>query len=334
MFTIGRLLFGFALLLTPLVLLTAPVAAQPYLHTWVASYGTDNNSCGSPGSPCATFFGAYTNTSAGGEITCLNAGAYSTLTITKSITVDCEYSFASNAQADGNPTYFDVEPLTPGIVVTLRGLDLDFAGQSGASTVHCAPNIGVIVFDGAGGVLHLQKLKISHWVGPNCGIFFAPYGTGTLDITDCDIIDNGTSGIGAGVYIKPQDSNAQAIVTITRSQIQGNYFGIFGDGRSGGTIRATIKDSVVSGNTENGITAVSSGASVVFMIDQTEVSGNLAAGLFAGGSNAGILARNSTVYGNAIGLDAASGGTLFTYGNNSVNGNATNGAFTGTAGLQ
>jgi hypothetical protein len=47
-----------------------------------------------------------------------------------------------------------------------------------------------------------------------------------------------------------------------------------------------------------------------------------------------MLARNTTVYGNAIGLDAIGGGTLYTYGNNSVNGNATNGAFTGTAGLQ
>jgi hypothetical protein len=52
------------------------------------------------------------------------------------------------------------------------------------------------------------------------------------------------------------------------------------------------------------------------------------------GSNAGILARNTTVYGNAIGLDAANGGAPFTYGNNSVNGNTTNGAFTGTVGLQ
>jgi hypothetical protein len=66
------------------------------------------------------------------------------------------------------------------------------------------------------------------------------------------------------------------------------------------------------------------------MIDQTEVSGNLA-GLFANGSNAGMLTRNSTAFNNTIGLDAANGGTLHTYGNYSVNGNATNRAFTGTA---
>lgn len=82
---------------------------------------------------------------------------------------------------------------------------------------------------------------------------------------------------------------------------------------------------MVPGNTENGITAIGSGASVVFMVDQTKVTGNLA-GLFAGGSNAGMLARHTTVFKNTIGLDAVNGGTLITYGNNSVNGNTTNGA--------
>jgi hypothetical protein len=330
MYTIGRLLLGLASLLTPLAL-AAPVAAQPFLHTWVASHGTDNGSCGSPSSPCATFSGAYSNTSAGGEITCLNAGAYSTLTITKSITVDCEYTFASNAQADGNPTYFDVEPLSPGIVVTLRGLDLDFLGSSGVT--QCAPNIGVIVFDGEGGVLHLQKLKISHWTGPNCGIFFAPFGTGTLDITDTDITDNGTSGVGAGVYIQPQDADAVANVTITRTQIQGNFFGIIADGTKGGTIRAIVKDGVVSGNTENGITAETSGSSVWMLVDDSAVSGNTN-GLVSSGTGAEILVRNTSVFNNSLGLFPKNNGTLFTYGNNSVNGNTANGAFTGTVGMQ
>jgi hypothetical protein len=72
----------------------------------------------------------------------------------------------------------------------------------------------------------------------------------------------------------------------------------------------------------------------VLVLDQTKVTGNSAAGLFVSGSNAGMLARNSTVSGNTVGLDAINGGTLSTYGNNSVNGNTTNGAFTGTVGLQ
>jgi hypothetical protein len=40
------------------------------------------------------------------------------------------------------------------------------------------------------------------------------------------------------------------------------------------------------------------------------------------------------VFGNAIGLFTESGGTLYSYGNNSLNGNGTNGAFTGTLGMK
>jgi len=43
---------------------------------------------------------------------------------------------------------------------------------------------------------------------------------------------------------------------------------------------------------------------------------------------------NPTTDGNAIGLDAAGGAALVSYGNNSVAGNTTNGAFTATVGLQ
>ena len=40
------------------------------------------------------------------------------------------------------------------------------------------------------------------------------------------------------------------------------------------------------------------------------------------------------LFNNTIGLDAAKGGALFTFGTNDVIGNTTNGAFTGTASLQ
>jgi hypothetical protein len=295
----------------------------------VSNTGNDSSTCGDPATPCGSFTQAFDNTEAGGEITCLNAGNFGGLIITHSITVDCQYSIASLAVDINVPSFGVAAPA--GSVVTLRGLDFDFAGVAAGFNCSGGAN-GIFVFSG-GGMLHLQKMKINHVISAGCnGVAFAPTSNATLDITDSDITDNGASGTVAGIYIQPA-ANIEANVTITRTQIQGNYFGIIGDGRQGGTIRATIKDSVVSGSTENGITALSSGSSVVFLIDQTEVSGNLA-GLFAGGSNAGMLARNSTVFNNTIGLDTADGGTLYTYGNNSVNGNKTNGTFTGTAGLQ
>jgi len=321
MYRITRLITAIALAAAP-PLVSAPASAA-LLHTWVASTGSDTSDCDIT-APCADFGTAYSKTYAGGEITCFDSGDYAGVTISHSITIDCEYAIGSAYPPGGLSSIPFTINTTASDTVTLRGLDFDAFHFNVLDTA-------LINFTGAG-VLHLQKMKINHLPGANSGVSFTPNGSATLDVSESHITDNGSSGTAAGIYIQPA-SGVQANVTIDRTVINNNYFGIVADGRSGGIIKATISDSVVSGNTENGITALSSGSSVVLITDQTKVSGNLA-GLFAGGSNTGILARNTTVFNNTVGLDTANGGTLYTYGNNSVNGNTTNGAFTGTVGLQ
>jgi hypothetical protein len=310
-------------------IIARPAQAQ-LLHTWVASTGSDSANCDRP-TPCATFANAYANTTAGGEITCVDSGdfgGFGLLTpISHSITINCENTVGTVSSDTSNAGILISLTSTTDSVV-LKGLDVDGFGIGGEG---CS---GASIIISGGGTVHLQNMKINHLLGGCYGIWFQPSGAATLDISDSNVTDNGTASTGAGIYVSPQSAGVEANLTITRTQVQGNYFGIVGDGRQGGIIKGTISDSVVSGSTENGITAISSGSSVVFMIDQTKVTGNLAAGLYAGGSNTGILVRNTTVYGNAIGLDTTGGGALYTYGNNSVNGNTTNGAFTGTAGLQ
>jgi hypothetical protein len=325
MFAQERAIFAIALIGTLLALASSAEAATLF-RTWVSNTGDDGHSC-DISAPCQTFNGAYANTTVGGEITCLNDGNYGVLNIEHSLTVNCQYSIGGLLTGNGVSTVSI--SAGAGSVVTLRGLDFDFAGET---LFDCPGGNGTISFTG-GGVLHLQKMKINHYNASGCsGVLFAPSSDATLDVSDSDITDNGNGGTSGGVNIAASPG-VHVNVTVTRTQIQGNYFGIICDGRGGGTIHATISDSVVSGNAEDGITALSSGSSVVLTVDQTKVAGNLA-GLFAGGSNAGILARNSTVFNNTVGLDATGGGTLYTYGNNSVNGNTTNGAFTGSAGLQ
>src|SRR5204863_769158 len=106
------------------------------------------------------------------------------------------------------------------------------------------------------------------------------------------------------------------------------------DGSAGGIIRGAVRDSVISGNTNNGITvAASAPGSSVLMIENTMVAGNNF-GLVAG-SAAGMLVNNSSVVFNNTGLFTVSGGVLLSYGSNNVNGNATtDGAFTGIIGQQ
>jgi hypothetical protein len=296
--------------------------------SYVSSTGGDSNACNTPATACETFDGALAKTVSYGEIDCVSPSDYPSFTVAQSVTIDCASGIGVSL---GSITINGA-----GIVVRLRNLSINGEG------------LGFYGIDAKNmAALYLENCIITNFnaaaitvppspYGPFLGIKFEPSANAQLLVSNSIVSDNGYSGgssITGGIYIKPA-SSVTATVSINRSEINGNTFGIVADGRSGGIINGTISDSVVSGNTENGLTALSSGSSVVFMIDQTKVTGNLAAGLYTGGSNAGIVARNTTVYGNAIGLDAASGGTLYTYGNNSVNGNKTNGAFTGTVGLQ
>ena len=218
----------------------------------------------------------------------------------------------------------------PGIVVRLRNLTLNNQGFGffGVDAKNMA-------------ALYVENCTITNFntdaggnAGPFTGIMFEPSADSQLFISNTVISNNGDirNPISGGVIIVPA-SGVTATISVDRSQINGNRFGIVGDGRSGGVIRATISDSVVSGNLLNGVTALATTSSVWFLLDQTKVTGN-AYGLAAGGTGAKILARNTSVFNNNTGLFTNNSGELYTYGNNTVNGNMTNGAFTATAGLQ
>jgi hypothetical protein len=307
-----------------LVAASSAQAVGDNLFSYVSHSGSDGANCNSPATACQTFNHALAETANYGEIDCVDAGNYynGLLEIEQPVTIDCAGGVGSTAGS--------IVVNAPGSTVRFRNLTFNNNGQ-GLIAVN-AENVLA---------LYVENCVITNFnagIGalyPYIGIKFGPSANAQLFVSNSVISNNGSSdnSLSGGIYIVP-GSGVTAEVSIDHSQINGNYFGVVGDGRSGGIIKGTISDSVVSGSTENGITAISSGSSVVFMIDQTKITNNSAAGLFSSGSNAGMLARNSTVYGNAIGLDAASGGALYTYGNNSVNGNTTNGAFTGTAALQ
>src|ERR1700744_3577463 len=79
--------FAVAATLAALFLGLTPALAQAQ-RTWVSGVGDDNNAC-SRTAPCKTFAGAISKTAVNGEINCLDAGGFDTVTITKSITIDC-----------------------------------------------------------------------------------------------------------------------------------------------------------------------------------------------------------------------------------------------------
>ena len=101
-------------------------------RTWVSGVGDDVNPC-SRTAPCKTFAGAISKTAAGGEINCLDPAGYGTLTITKSILVDCGGTLGSTLNSGGINGFVINDSATGSprtIDVILRNLTINGAGTT------------------------------------------------------------------------------------------------------------------------------------------------------------------------------------------------------------
>jgi hypothetical protein len=321
--TVPGLMFVAALAFTTGMFAASAPAFSSIAHTWVASNGSDSASCGGRMiTPCQTFLAAYNNTDAGGEITCVDSGNFGGLTISKSVTINCESSIGSSLVTGG------VSPISingSSLNVTLRGLDLDGASTT-LGTICSGPSASLLTFVGSG-TLHLQKMKIRRLTGPSCGVQFTPNGTATLDVTDCDITDNGGSGLGAGIYVQPA-SGVTAHVSIDHSRINNNYFGVLFDGTQGGIIRGAIHDSVVSGNIQDGIMVSATNSSLA--VDNTIVSSNGAGVLIKPDANGSVTATFDGVTivdntGGGVKTDSTNGLVSVDISNSNISNNAGNG---------
>jgi len=168
-----------------------PLHAQD-ARTWVASYG-GGTTC-TRDAPCKDFQTAHNATDDGGEINCADAGDFTqlntTLTISKSITIDC-------AGALGAHTFENIHVGGDGIVVRLRNLSLQGV-RSGS--------VGVNFITGA--ALYVEHCTIYAWQSGSSGdgILFAPPAgvRAKLVVTDSFIEYNGGAfGNGGGILIQP-----------------------------------------------------------------------------------------------------------------------------------
>lgn len=123
-------------------------------------------------------------------------------------------------------------------------------------------------------------------------------------------------------------------MTIKNSTVSGNVFGIAFDGsNSTGGINATIIDSVMSSNANDGIIATSSasGAPIGVTVVGSQ-SLNNGFGIRSIGGNVTVRVEGSKIIGNGAGVGG--GGTLLSGGGNTLQANAVNGDFTGSYALQ
>jgi hypothetical protein len=295
----------------------------PAPQTFVsATLGNDANPC-TRISPCKTFAAALTQTTAGGEIAVLDPGDFSPVTITKAVTIYSDaVSVAGTMPAPG--TSGIVISAGAGDMIYLRGLTFDGVNASGTS--------GVVFLSGAR--LQIENCVVQDFT--TSGITLSP-GTGSaatplLVVRNTTILNNAT-----GILIRPTGGIAVNAV-LQWLHIDGNTGeGLRVDGTGGsGAVNAIITDSTASLNAGNGIDAVSGPGNATVIVRRVTAVLNGSAGIQsnqASGGTANVIVGGSTLYANAVGIQATGGASLLTDANNQVTGNASNGSFTGTAGL-
>ena len=250
-------------------------------RSWVSPTGSDSASC-SVTAPCLTFDGALAKTASGGEVNCLGPGGFggtSGVTISISVTIDCEGASIGGVEASGGNNAITIN--TTGITVNLIGLDINGEDQSG--------KIGVDIT--APATVNIRNCKIYGFSVQ--GILISPSSSGGVLVVDGVFLTN--NSVGVSEYI------------------------------TSGTANMTVRNSDINNNQTGILVAVIGGTHAGATIEQTTLAFNSSYGLEVYGSGAVAVLGGSTVVNNATGVNAQSGGTLYSFKNNQIGGNATDG---------
>jgi hypothetical protein len=301
---------AFGLAFAPL-LFAAPAHAQA-TRTWVSGVGDDANPC-SRTAPCKTYAGAISKTAVNGEINCIDPGGFGSVTITKSLSIVCDYT-EGGVLAAGTFGFNINAPA--GSIVTLKGQDVECVGTG---------TNGVQIL-GVGVTVHIHKTQVrscrNSGGGNGNGVLVAPSsGAAKVFIADSYITDNGGTNQNAGILVRPT-AGAQANVSVKNVSVEGNTNGIFMDGAGGGgAANVAVSKSVLSGNAANGISVFGTGAALNAMVDDSLISSNAGNGVAAAGAGAGAKIGSSTIVYNVTGVS----GSVQSFKNNQIVNNGTDG---------
>jgi len=266
--------------------------------------------------PCRTFATAAVNTLADGEITVLDPGDYGGLTITRSISINNDSGGEASITVPGGNTGIIVNAVNGASYVNLRGLTIQGVGFG--TTKGLTFNTGLF--------LTMTNCVVRNHTGN--GIEFFPNASSNLAMSNTLVADNG----GDGIRATPNGSGITVNAVFNRVETynnSGHGMDLTGN-TSTGSIKATVSESVSTNNVLSGfqVSSTAGGAAASMMVVRSTAANNGTAGIRVG-TNATVRLSQSTVTGNATGLQPA-GGTLLSYSDNNVDGNTTDGAPTGT----
>jgi parallel beta helix pectate lyase-like protein len=274
--------------------------------TYVSSGGVDSAACTFT-APCRDFTRALVNVSAGGEIKCLDSGIFASVTITKSITIDCAGTININFGFTGMQVNAGASDK-----VILRNLRLSATQNGGVETG----------FDGirfiSGGELELDNVFISGVAPSNAGINVNKSAFGILSVRNSSF-----SRMNVGIRMQTTSGNIVASVTNTSFNNLTNT-GI----EVGANSYVSVSGSVFSAVYGYAINAATSTATV-YASDNVFTNNNI--GINAAVAGARVSATGNRMFGNTKAFNVAAGATLLSGGDNKYDINPGNPA-TGTLG--
>ena len=291
--------FGYELvaLVVVFMLVGAARAQDIDQHRFISGFGKDTNPC-ILAAPCRTFQRAVSTAPGGGIIVVLDSAEYGEFTVDHAVSIQASPGVYAGILVENQ----DGVTIAAGSQdrVVLRGLTIH-GGRGAASRVG-------INFR-TGGALYIEQCRIN---GNFLLIRGISTGTnaGTLFVHDTTVRESV-----AGIII------AGRRALIDSSNFEDNAGDGFGT-ESGNSI-ATVINSVSAGNSAG---FVSEGE---LNLEHCVATNNNDVGVQAG-TDAIARVSNSVIVDNQIGLSAPTNGQLLSRGNNTIEGNVSNGAFTGT----
>jgi hypothetical protein len=272
-----------------------------------AANGNDANPC-SRSSPCRSFDTAINAVGAGGEVVALDSGGYGPIYISKSITITAPPGVYAAIAVTGPGDAVDIYAGASDIVV-LRGLTLTGGNAGIFWSTGGTVQVEDCVLSGGGGITAngAGRITVSHTVVRNSssGVSISP--------------PSGATAVGTVSHCRFDNIN-QAAVSVTSSD-------------ASTTALASVEDCVATASFGTTLRADSYGGRAELNVDRCIVTNSgygLGASVFSGNGPAIVRVSDTTVTHCSIqGIVGFGAGQTLSRGNNTVEGNASNGSFTG-----
>jgi hypothetical protein len=291
---------------TIFVLAAALTANAQATRTWVSGVGDDVNPC-SRTAPCKTFAGAISKTATNGEISCLDPGGFGAVTITKSITIDCEDTQGSILAAGTN-----------GIIINITAV---------ADTKKSVKIRGISINGAATGINGIRVLAVNSLVVEECVMDgFTQHGISIETTTGTPKVAVDATGIrsNAGNGINSFITGGSVTLSISNSRINNNVSGV----NMASNTKATVSHSQIVENTTGVVAA--NGSTVGILACSVSLNTTGISSLVGGG----IRVMGTMVTGNGTGIAFSGGGTLISHTSNMFAGNTIDGTPSSSVALQ